>query len=163
MASGKTTVARTLAQKLQLPYLDIDTVIEQEAGMEITQIFNEKGEIYFRKLEHEVFVRLVNDQTSTVLALGGGTPCYAGNHLLLNADNVTSVYLKASIGTLHNRLLSQRGSRPLVAEQDPLELKDYIAKHLFDRSYYYNHATFVVSVDNKSVPEIVSEIAELLT
>ncbi len=97
-----------------------------------------------------------------ILSLGGGTPCYANNHELLNGDGVVSFYLKASIETLYGRLLSVRDNRPLIAEQEEEEMKEYIAKHLFDRSYYYNQATHIVSVDGKSPEEVSAEIKRIL-
>nr|MBP6557373.1 shikimate kinase [Flavobacterium sp.] len=93
---------------------------------------------------------------------GGGTPCYADNHLLLKGDNVVSIYLSASIDELYNRLKNNTAERPLVANQSEAELKEFIAKNLFDRSYYYHQATFKISTDSKSPETIVAQIEALL-
>lgn len=163
MGSGKTTIAHFLAKALKMQALDLDKIIEQKTERSIKALFENKGEIFFRKLEHEIFGNLISNSSSMVLALGGGTPCYANNHELLNAENVVSIYLKASIGTLYERLINDKENRPLIAHQGPEEIRIFIAKHLFDRSYYYHQATHVLSVDGKSIDVIVAELQELLT
>lgn len=162
MGSGKSTIAHLLSEKTQIEALDLDKIIEERAGMSIKNIFEQKGEVFFRKLENQIFKELISSEKEMILSLGGGTPCYANNHELLNGGEVTSFYLKASIETLHNRLLSIRDNRPLIAEQEEEEMKEYIAKHLFDRSYYYNQATHIVPVDDKSPDEVADEINRIL-
>lgn len=162
MGSGKSTIAHLLSEKTQIVALDLDKIIEERAGMSIKNIFEQKGEVFFRKLENQIFKELISSEEEMILSLGGGTPCYANNHELLNGDGVTSFYLKASIETLYSRLLSIRDNRPLIAEQEEEEMKEYIAKHLFDRSYYYNQATHIVPVDDKSPEEVAVEIKRIL-
>lgn len=162
MGSGKSTIAQLLAKALNRDAFDLDAIIEQKRNATIKNIFENKGEIFFRKLEHEIFLDLVQNNSNMVLALGGGTPCYANNHELLNAPNVVSVYLKASIDTLYERLIKDNENRPLIANQNPEEIRTFIAKHLFDRSYYYHQATHVISVDGKSAASIVAELQDLL-
>ena len=162
MGSGKSVVARLLAKKLDLPYLDLDAIIEKKEDATITQIFDSQGEIKFRKLEHETFKQLMQNEDSFVLSLGGGTPCYANNHEFLNGPAVTSVYLKAAIDTLQDRLISEKSQRPLIANMQPEEMKEFIAKSLFERSYFYNQAAFSVHTDNKTPEEIANEIKSLL-
>jgi shikimate kinase len=162
MASGKTTVAKILSSELGVSYFDMDTLIENETKLSITALFSEKGEIYFRKVEQELFKSLLGFNQSAIISTGGGTPCYANNHLLLNGPNVISVYLRGSIDVLYKRLLAEKNQRPLVANKTEEELRDFIAKHLFERSYYYNQATFKVTIDGKSPEAIASEIVNLL-
>lgn len=162
MGSGKSTIAHLLSEKTQIKAFDLDKIIEERAGLSIKNIFEQKGEVFFRKLENQIFKELISSEKEMILSLGGGTPCYANNHELLNGDGVVSFYLKASIETLYGRLLSIRDNRPLIAEQEEEEMKEYIAKHLFDRSYYYNQATHIVSVDGKSPEEVSAEINGIL-
>jgi len=162
MGSGKSTIAHLLSEKTQIEALDLDKIIEERAGMSIKNIFEQKGEVFFRKLENQIFKELISSEKEMILSLGGGTPCYANNHELLNDDGVVSFYLKASIETLYSRLLSVRDNRPLIAEQEEDEMKEYIAKHLFDRSYYYNQATHIIPVDGKSPEEVTTEINRIL-
>lgn len=158
MGSGKTTIGQILAKRLNLPFLDLDKIIEEKTKLSISDIFEQKGEIYFRKLEHQLFSEIMNEKQSVVLSLGGGTPCYANNYLLLNGDNIVSIYLRASINTLFDRLSSTKTNRPLIAETEETEMKEFIAKHLFDRSFFYNQATFSVDVNDKLKESIIDEI-----
>ncbi|URM37047.1 shikimate kinase [Flavobacterium anhuiense] len=162
MGCGKSTIAQNLSKITNIPCLDLDKCIEERANLSINEIFEKHGEVYFRKLEHEMFVELLQSSENNIIGLGGGTPCYANNHELLKGEGVTSIYLKASIDTLYNRLVHNKSKRPLIANMDEEEMKEFIAKHLFDRSFYYNQAKHKVSVDNKSVEETVQDILEIL-
>lgn len=163
MGCGKSTIAEKLSSLIQIPFVDLDKSIETKAEMAISQIFELFGEVYFRKLEHDVFVELLASPENQIIGLGGGTPCYANNHELLKGDGITSVYLKASVDTLFSRLAHNKSKRPIVANKTEAELKEFIAKHLFDRSYYYNQAEYKVSVDNQTIDETVAAIATILT
>ena len=162
MASGKSTIGKIVAEKMKVSLVDLDILIEKETQLPIEKIFREKGEIYFRKIEHALFKKLVESNESLIISTGGGTPCYADNHLLLNREHVISIYLKGSIDLLYDRLLTEKVKRPLVADKSEEELKDFIAKQLFERSYYYNKATFIISIDGKNPADIASEIVEAL-
>lgn len=162
MGSGKSVLAKKLSEKLNISFVELDDLIEGKAKMDIKTIFSDKGELYFRKLEHQLFLEKMVSNESFVLSTGGGTPCYFNNHELLKQTDSVSIYLKASIDTLFSRLKNQRESRPLLARLDENELKEFIAKHLFERSYYYNQAKNTVVVDDKSIEDIVTEIEVLL-
>lgn len=158
MGAGKSTIGKIIALKLNIPYFDLDSVIEQELNTTISNIFTEKGEVFFRKKEHEILHRIINNNPSYVLSLGGGTPCYANNHLILQKEGIISIYLKASITTLAMRLKDQKEHRPLLNNGSDDTLETFIAKHLFDRSYFYHQAKYIIPVDGKSTDEITSEI-----
>lgn len=162
MGCGKSTIAQNLSKITNIPFLDLDKCIENKANLSINEIFEQFGEIHFRKLEHEMLLELLQSSENSIIGLGGGTPCYANNHELLKRDDVTSIYLKASIDTLYNRLIHNKSKRPLIANMNEEEMREFIAKHLFDRSYYYNNAQHKVSVDNKAVDETVQDILEIL-
>ncbi|PKB17705.1 shikimate kinase [Flavobacterium sp. 5] len=162
MGCGKSTIAQKLSGMISIPYVDLDEYIEEKVKMSIKDIFESHGEIHFRKLEHTYFLELLNSPDEIIIGLGGGTPCYANNHELLIGVGKTSIYLKASIDTLFNRLAPNKSKRPLIADKSEEEMKEFIAKHLFDRSFYYNHAQHKVTVDNKSIEETVNDILNLL-
>jgi shikimate kinase len=162
MAVGKSTVGKILAEKLKIAFVDLDENIEREENLTISEIFAKQGEIYFRKKEHLELKKCLENPNSLVIATGGGTPCYANNHLLLNGNGITSFYLKASISLLYDRLLSESNKRPLISGKSEEELKEFIAKHLFDRSYFYHQATHHVSVDGKTSLAVAEEILQLL-
>lgn len=162
MGCGKSTIAQNLSKITNIPFLDLDKCIEKKSNLSINEIFEQHGEIYFRKLEHEMFLELLNSTENNIIGLGGGTPCYANNHELLQKDDVTSIYLKASIDTLYDRLVFNKSKRPLIANMEEEEMREFIAKHLFDRSFYYNHAQHKVVVDNRTVEETVEDILKIL-
>ncbi len=162
MGSGKSTVGQLLSEKIAIPFYDLDVLIEEKENKRIPEIFKEKGEIYFRKIEHKVLNEFIANNNDFVLALGGGTPCYANNHSVLQEKGVNSIYLNTSVDELTNRLLQQRNNRPLLSNLSNEELNDYIRKHLFDRSYYYNQCKFKLKTDGKSEKEIVEELVKLL-
>ena len=162
MGCGKSTIAEKLSALIQIPFIDLDKCIETKAEMTINQIFESFGEVYFRNLEHDVFVELLAAPENQIIGLGGGTPCYANNHELLKGEGITSIYLKASVETLFSRLAHNKNKRPIVANKTEDELKEFIAKHLFDRSYYYNQAEYKVSVDHQTIDETVAAIIAIL-
>lgn len=163
MGCGKSVIGEFLSRKRQIPFYDLDLEIEKATQISISELFEKKGEIYFRKKESEILKFCLDRNEDFVLSLGGGTPCYYNNSELLRQEGVFSIYLKASADILVDRLSAEKDKRPLLHNQDEVSLKDFINKHLFDRSFYYHQAAKVVSVDNKSVEQLVAEIEVLLT
>ncbi|MGG5601204.1 shikimate kinase [Myroides sp. DF42-4-2] len=163
MGAGKSTIAQQLAQQLNLPYYDLDHEIEKQQQKKISALFAEKGEVFFRKIEHQVLHQLLNKEEKAIISLGGGTPCYANNHEVLQWEHVHSFYLKASIATLAERLEKEKEHRPMLQINTDDTLETFIAKHLFDRSYFYYQAKHIVVVDDKSVTQIVDELVAQLT
>ena len=161
MASGKTTVAQLLAAASGLPFLDLDQVIEQKYSKTIPQLFNEGGEINFRKKEHLALKDIAEGNEPFTLALGGGTPCYANNHLFLQRKDIISVYLKASVPTIIERLRTDDTERPLLRGLHGDALAEYIGQHLFERSWYYMQAKHIVNTSGKSANEVVNEVMSL--
>lgn len=161
MGSGKSTVARSLADKIHTVAIDLDEFISTNEKMSIAELFSQKGEIYFRKIETQYLKELLFKKIDLVIALGGGTPCY-GNNLQEILKGATSVYLKASIKTLADRLEKEKLSRPLIAGLPEYGLEEFIAKHLFERRNYYEQANHIVSIDGKTTENIVEEISSLI-
>lgn len=162
MGSGKSTIAKKLAEVVNIQAFDLDEIIEKKEKKSISELFSQQGEVRFRKIEHSTLIELLNNSNALILSLGGGTPCYANNHLLLQRDDVISIYLKTSIDELYNRLVTQTQKRPLLHSKNADDLKEYIAKHLFERSYFYNQAKYAVATDGKSVDDLVAEIQKFL-
>lgn len=160
MGSGKSLIGRKLANELGFSFQDLDDEIEKEEKMKISQIFSEKGEIAFRKIEIDVLERRLKSEKNLVLALGGGTPCYGNNLETIKSNPDTHmIYLKVNLDTLTQRLFSERAKRPLLHEMDNEDkLYDYIRKHLFERQYYYMQSDFFVEASAKTPAEIVTAI-----
>tara|TARA_B110000091_G_C13659210_1_gene408807 strand:+ start:86 stop:604 length:519 start_codon:yes stop_codon:yes gene_type:complete len=163
MASGKSTIGTLLSKQLSMPFIDLDTYIESKEKSTINAIFKEKGEIYFRRIEHLYLAELLNSEDKFVLSLGGGTPCYANNMVcILKADKTTSFYLQASIGLLVERLIKGKENRPLVKEIGDEKLVEYVAKHLFERRFFYEQAHQKIAIDQKEALEITTAIKNQL-
>ena len=160
MGSGKSTVARILGEKLGLPVIDLDDYIALKEELSIPEIFETRGEIYFRKIEYVYLQELLNSEQSFVLALGGGTPCY-GNNMDAILEASDSCYLKASLATLTERLTAEKSHRPLIAGLDEEQLTEFIAKHLFERRNFYERAARIINIDAKSPEQIAGEIIQL--
>jgi shikimate kinase len=162
MGSGKSTVADMLSKSTTIPFVDLDNSIEERTNLSVNDIFEIHGEIYFRKLEREVLIELLESTDDLIIGLGGGTPCYSNNHELLVGKNIQSIYLKGSVDTLFERLVSNKSKRPIIADKTDDELKEFIAKHLFDRSFYYNQAQYKLIIDGKTKEETTQDILDLL-
>lgn len=164
MGSGKTAIGRSLSSKLRYKFIDLDAYIEKELQLPITEIFKKHGEIYFRKKEIELLQTLINSDENFIIATGGGTVCYGNTiDILKNRSDLKVVYLKANVDTLTDRLFLERGHRPLISHlESKAALNDFIRKHLFERSFYYNQANFKVNVDALSVEEIVTNAEAIL-
>jgi shikimate kinase len=160
MASGKSTIGKILAKKLGYDFIDLDDFIEGKEHSTVADIFKTKGEIYFRKIESQYLKDILSGKNKIVLSLGGGTPCYNNNMaFILNAHQVKSIYLKASIKTLIARLKNEKSKRPLVAHIETDDaLAEFIGKHIFERGQFYNQAEVVVSTDDKTESAIVEAL-----
>ncbi|AOW19871.1 shikimate kinase [Urechidicola croceus] len=161
MASGKSAVGKKLASILKYDFIDLDSYIEKKENKTVSEIFSQNGEIYFRLKETECLKELLNSDLDFVLSLGGGTPCYS-NNIKTIFEKSESFYLKASINTLFQRLSNEKDHRPLVAELDSDKLKEFIAKHLFERAPYYEQASNSIITDGKEVTEVVDQIKKRL-
>ncbi len=164
MGSGKTSVGKVLAEELHIPFRDLDFEIEKTEAKSIAEIFQEKGEIYFRKLENRTVEFLLSEKDDFVLATGGGTPCYANSlSLMLDSPDTLTVYLKTSITNLSNRLFREKENRPLIShlKSEP-EMKEFIGIHLFERSHFYNQAGLIIDTKEDSPNTIAKRILEEL-
>ena len=118
MASGKTTLARSLAKRLDWPSIDIDDLIEGREHMPVAEIFARRGEPYFRSIERAVLLEQVS-KSPAVVATGGGTFADPANRAAINADGV-SIWLDVPLERIIGRLPSD-GRRPLAADRAELE------------------------------------------
>lgn len=165
MGSGKSLVGKKLSTLWSYHYIDLDDQIAQMQGKSILEIFDQKGELFFRKLETEVLKDTLEDPNQLIVSLGGGTPCYGNNlELIKNDSDSRIIYLKASIGLLTERLFNEKEMRPVISHLTKKEdLEDFIRKHLFERSHYYLQANQIINVDGKTPDAIAAEIVKNLS
>jgi shikimate kinase len=151
--SGKTTLGRMLAQRLDLPFWDVDAAIEAQVGSSIRQWFEAHGEDAFRTLETDMLQQLVGRGPS-VLSTGGGAVLRQVNRQTLR-QSCFSVYLSAEPGTLWRRLRHDR-SRPLLHTDQPLQrLRDLYSQR---DPLYREVAQLVLTTDHGSLPLAMREL-----
>ncbi len=150
MGSGKTTVGHALSQELGLPFYDLDWYIETRMHRTVKQIFDEKGEEGFRKIEHNM-LHEVAEFEDVIISCGGGTPCFFDNIDYINRQGET-VYLKCTTDVLYKHLKMGKTVRPLLLNKTPDEVKTFIEAQLKQREPFYAKAKHIVDVslmDNK--------------
>src|SRR4051812_8712030 len=158
MGSGKSTAGKTLSSQLGYEFIDLDKFIESEYKMTIPEIFSTKGEKEFRAMENNCLKKVI-ERDNIVVACGGGTPCYYSNMELMN-NHGTTVYLKMSVDALVNRLMNAKDKRPLVANKNEKELKEFVTRQLEKREDTYHQAQYIVKgkdLDMKELAEFVKQ------
>lgn len=157
MGSGKSTVARALAQLLSCRMIDLDDVIESEEGRSARTIIEEDGEPRFREVEQRVLAKLLQDSSKQVLALGGGAWTLKANREQIRERGATSIWLDAPFDLCWKRIAA-------IAEERPLATNKPAAHKLFsDRIRCYELADLRVAVtEQESATEIAEEIVQAL-
>jgi shikimate kinase len=142
--SGKSSLGKKLAEEAKIPFIDLDDVIEQEAGISISKIFAEKGEEYFRSLE-AVALRQQSKAPEFVMACGGGTPCFHDNMKFINEAG-TSFFLNIALEEIINRFrtTNEQGSRPLLAGSNAESLEQKLSALLTLRLPFYSQASITL-------------------
>lgn len=150
--TGKSTIGKILARNLKLPFIDLDNVVETNAGMPISQIVEQEGELAFRELETSALKLLVNEQDS-VIALGGGALLRDENRA--EAESSGSVLLlMAEVDTLFERLNESPRKRPLLAGN----LRERLGSLLAERREHYNSFASSVFVDHRTAEQNAHQI-----
>ena len=155
MGSGKSSVGKILAKRLQFSIIDIDKEIEKDEKLSIKEIFKKKGENYFREIESKYLLR---KKKLTVVSCGGGIILDKKNREFLRTSGYT-IYLKSSIQTLEKRLLN-KNSRPLLNNDN---LKETLINLYSKRKkLYISTADITIITDGRSVKEVCELIIEKL-
>lgn len=164
MGAGKTTVGKALSKELNIPFYDLDWYIESRMRKTVPQIFAERGEEGFRKIEYNM-LHEVAEFEDVIISCGGGTPCFYDNMEYLNGQGDT-VYLKATPEVLYGHLKIGKTERPLLKNKTPEEMQQFIREQLDKREQYYLKAKHVLDVnlmDNYDKIKIsVAKLRELL-
>jgi len=151
--TGKSYWAEQLSERFNLAMLDTDDIIEEEEACSITELFDAKGEAYFRQREKEVLQGIIAQQQEPdaevlLIACGGGMPCYHNNiQTMLQAGKV--IYLRSAAATLIERLLQEFQKRPLLKEQE--DLLAFAAALLAQRQEFYEQAHHILDTEKLSL------------
>lgn len=151
---GKSYWGRKIASNYSVPFLDLDELIEKEAGLSITEIFHEGGEHLFRSIESSTLFTLCQNRLDEkfVLSLGGGTPAFSNNMDILKSC-CTSVYLNLSIQSVSKYLLQDSANhRPLVKKTTEAELLVYLENLKAERESAYLLADYQLFEKEISIP-----------
>lgn len=164
MGSGKTTVGKALSKETGMMFYDLDWYIESRMRKTVAQIFAEKGEEGFRKIEHNM-LHEVAEFENVIISCGGGTPCFFDNIDYINQQGEV-VYLKATPEVLYRHLLMGKTERPLIKNKTPEELIAYITEQIAKREEFYNKARYTLDVslmdDYEKIQLSVDQLRQLL-
>ena len=164
MGAGKTTIGKALSKELGIIFYDLDWYIESRMRKTVSEIFAERGEEGFRKIEYNM-LHEVAEFEDVIISCGGGTPCFFDNMDYLNQQGQV-VYLKAEPEVLYKHLLMAKVERPLLKGKSEEELLKFIKEQIEKRESYYTKARYTLDVslmDNYDKIKIsVEKIKELL-
>ncbi len=150
MGSGKSTLGKSLSEKIQKPFIDLDSEIEKAAGKSITEIFDIDGEEQFRKME----TKQLKQYSESIVACGGGIVLNNANRKFIN-ENGIAILLLASMGELAQRL-SSSNNRPLLADDN---MEEALTKLWLERLIdYLDTANFTIETDGKNPAQLTEEI-----
>ena len=150
MGSGKSTLGKTLSEKIQKPFIDLDSEIEKATGKSITQIFDIYGEEQFRKME----TKQLKQYSESIVACGGGIVLNNANREFIN-ENGIAILLLATMGQLAQRL-SSSNNRPLLADDN---MEEALTKLWLERLIdYLDTANFTIETDGKNPEQLTEEI-----
>ena len=158
MGCGKSTLGKPLAHKLLYDFVDMDSYIEDIEGLKISEIFEIKGEPYFRQLEREALEQL-SERHNIVVSTGGGVAAFDGNIEYMNSKGL-SIYLKMNSGTLLSRLAHSSTERPIFAGKSRDEMAEIIDRMLAEREPFYNRASIIIDGMDIKVYDIIDKIKE---
>lgn len=160
MGSGKTHWGKKWAAVNGLHFIDLDEVIERKALMTISKIFEASGEEHFRTLEAGA-LRECAGSRNTIIACGGGTPCFHDNMSWMNEHGLT-IYISATPSQIIRRLRSEQAKRPLLNTLDEVGLRSFIETKLKEREPIYTQAQRIVAsttLTESSLPALVSMVS----
>ena len=154
MYSGKTTVGKQLAKKLNYDFLDTDVLFETQYQTTIPNFFAEHGETAFRASERKILEDLKNYPNNVVISTGGGFPCFNNNMELMRELGIV-IYLEASTGAIYNRFEKSNFPRPLLAGLSKEEALKKIKNHLYEREPFYKQANITLSAENVNLDALL--------
>ena len=154
MGVGKTTIGQQFALENNFKFIDTDKEIEKRNNRKILEIFQKEGQDYFREIERNLLRSLSKNQ---VVACGGGLPIYNNNMSFIKKSGL-SIYLKASVEELFNRLLNNTNNRPLIKYRSKNNLKKFIQQEIKKREKFYSIANYTIDTSKLSKEDVLRQI-----
>ena len=159
MGSGKTYWGKIWSKKFHLNFLDLDEKIEAERKRSINEIFKLDGEEAFRKVESEA-LRNTQSLQSTLIACGGGTPCFHHNMKRMNDTGIT-IYLKTDLAILLQRLAGEFNNRPLLKDVPKSRWESELSQLLSQREPFYLQSNYIFDSQEMNADSFLSLIGTL--
>ena len=161
MGAGKTTIGKALSKKMNMPFYDLDWYIESRMRKTVAQLFAERGEEGFRKIERNM-LHEVAEFENVIISCGGGTPCFFDNMEYMN-QQADTVYLQATPEVLYGHLLMGKTVRPLLVGKTKEELLAFIKEQLQKREPFYTKAKYTLDVSlMDNYEKIAISVAKLM-
>ncbi len=161
--SGKSTMAKRLSRRLQMPYVDTDKLVEKMEGATIADIFYYQGEEYFREAERRALERVDMTGAHAIVATGGGLPTWGDNMAWMREHGVV-VYLRRSAEQILSRLSDYgREKRPMFRGKSDEELLVFMQEQMRERERYYADADIVINCTTRSDDDVVEAIVKELS
>ena len=154
MATGKSTLGQQVAEKLNVPFLDTDRMIESQTGMSVAGIFANDGEKVFRELEAEI-IRQTTISEKALIATGGGLPCHHDNMEWMNEHGIT-MHLSWPDEILKAHIISLSYSRPVLADLTPEKMDEKITLLLAERKPYYEMAAMTIEMEGNIEKDVLT-------
>jgi shikimate kinase len=145
MGSGKSHWLKQMAKWNKSVGYDLDALIEMNEEKTIAEIFNEDGEVYFRKVESKI-LRWFKEKKKYVVATGGGTACTQENMDWMKKEGVV-IWLDESVDVLAKRLSTEKAHRPLISHLSEQQLTDFLEQKLVERHPFYKQADYRLTSD----------------
>jgi shikimate kinase len=165
MAAGKSTIGPILANTLGWEFYDLDKEVEKKEGMKIIELFNQKGEEYFRKSETEILKEL-SGRNEVIISLGGGAIASDKNFRIIKSSGKI-IYLKSSPEIVYKRLRFKRDRPAFIFEGEELPSEEQFLKRINElldaRKKYYEQCDYVIDTDSQKVGKTVDIIAKYIT
>ena len=154
MGSGKSSIGSLVSKNLNINFIDVDYEIEKKTGLEVSQIFEKKGEKFFREIEEIETLKILKN-TNTVISLGGGA--FLNNKIKKEVlNNHISFWLNWNVKTLVDRIKDSK-KRPIAHKSSINQIEELIKK----RSIIYSKAMYKIDCENLTKSEIVKNIIKI--
>lgn len=156
--SGKSTLGKKAAALLQLPFIDLDKLIEAHQGQSIASIFEHKGEHYFREIEKQMLLEAITNHRDFLMATGGGAPCFFDNLQIMKKAG-TTIFLNMPLADIANRM-SEKGinKRPLLSGLDQENIAKEFTARFQHRMPFYQQAHYLIKKGDMHPEHIASLI-----
>lgn len=162
MGSGKTYWGSKLAAHFHFPFLDLDKCIEATEQKNISEIFEQQGEEFFREKEKQTLHQLNKDHTKFVMSCGGGTPCFFDNMEWMKKNGVV-IWLNLPVETLAERLLKAKNIRPLLKNASSVkEITDILSQQMNKRKFFYSQAHLQLEKTYLSINDFEKQIQKCI-